>query len=272
VIRFALLSLVLSSLALGGCWRDGSEISTVAWSDDDSAQAYVKLLFEESTREGDGFLGSSRRNYRHQVWTQNEDGSNRRALTSERVAQPGSTFYFMRDAGYVLIDVRESDRRSRFDQIWLSSGTSQTIAVNELPEGPVIPCQGFEVLPSPDGLTLAIIERTAPPVPRCVGGTVIVTFVDALTGAEGNSFEWGLDGMPASAWTASGQLQLWSFAGGEWRVDPTTGPHDLASAPTCSWPRTSSSNISEDGRVIVPGSPDAPVEITRSGADNCWAD
>jgi hypothetical protein len=97
---------VLALSLLVGCWRDAAEISTVAWSDDDTGHAYIKLLFEESTRDGDGFLGSSRRNYRHQVWTQNADGSNRRALTGERAAQPGSTFYFMRDAGYVLIDVR----------------------------------------------------------------------------------------------------------------------------------------------------------------------
>ncbi len=249
-----LISLLALSLSVG-CWKDGEEISTVAWSDDDSGQAYLRLAFEESTREGDGFFGSGRRNYRHQVFVQNADGSGRRALTGERDAQHGTTFYYMKQAGYVLVDVRESDTSTRFDLIRTADGRVETVRRHVIPDGPVIPCQGLEVLPSPDGRTLAVIERTAPPVPRCEGGNVIVSFVNATTLVEGPSYQWTLDGMPGSIWTEEGTLIVWSFAGGNWQVKLETGPVPIDNPPSCTWPRTSSSTISGEGQVIVPGDP-----------------
>jgi hypothetical protein len=176
----------------------------------------------------------------------------------------------MKNAGYVLLNVVESTGVTRFDLIRTADGSTTTLRRHEVGgDGPVTPCQGMEALPSPDGATIAVMERVPPAGAGCNGGSVIVELVNATTLATDARFEWTLDGMPGLSWTRAGDLLVWTYAGGSWRVDPVTGPQP-APAPSCTQPRTSSSNVSDGGTWIAGGTLDDPVDILREDAENCW--
>jgi hypothetical protein len=142
-------------------------------------------------------------------------------------------------------------------------------------------CPVREVLPSPDGRTLALIEGElgvqvgpgeAPPVPgtegACAGGTLSIDFIDAGTLQVQAAHEVEVTGAPERMWTRAGRLHVWDEAGQSWRIDPT-GPV-VASIPSCVWPRTSSSPLSSAGVLIEPGTVDDPIVVSTRPVDDCW--
>jgi len=253
---------------LPACYTDEEAIGPVAWSDDDAEQAYFHLYYEESTFNGPYGIGHKTRNHRHQVFAQLPDGTGRRPLTGLQEGLHGAAFYYMRSAGYLLMDVPDDQGVTRWDLLRLSDGSTSTVARFEY-SGIANPCQSIEVLPSPDGSTIGVFERVPPAGPGCNGGTFEIDLVDAATLSTRASFSMPMDGMPGVIWTREGDLMVWNFQGGSWRIDPVSGPV-TAPEPTCSWPRTSSSDLSADGVRINTGTVANPVDVIETGADNCW--
>lgn len=255
-----LLTVVIALLGLVGCWNDREQVDQAVWSDDDTAQAYTQLFFEEGPRVNPLSMTHPRRDYRHQLFVQRPDGSERRALTGVRAHRTGGNLYYMRAAGYVIVDVIADSGETRYDLVRLADGQVSTL-LSHTPSG--APCASLDVVPSRDGLTIAVIERTTGPesAGRCPSGDAVVTLVDASTLSTLSSFRWALSDMLQSKWTEGGDLVVWTTADGAWRVDPADGPSP-AETPQCPFPRTSSGSLSADGVLIGGGlSPDDPVTV-----------
>lgn len=275
--RTATISLALVALAaVPGCWSDEEAISGAVWADDDVEQAYLELYWEQRTLE----IGTvNSRNFEHRVMVQAPDGSDRRALTPVREGNTGSDFYFMRQEGYVLLDVTRGSV-VHWQVLRLSDGAAHDVFTHDFYSTGT--CPTYEVLPSPDGRTLAVFHGElgvdvgpddAPPVPgtagSCAGGALSVDLVDPHTAAYQARFTIEVTGMPQRMWTRDGVLHVWDDAGDAWVVDPVSGPQ-TAPVPTCTWPRTSSSGLSDAGVLVEPGTPDDPVVVVSRPVDDCW--
>jgi hypothetical protein len=206
------------------------------------------------------------------------DGTNRRALTPLSAGQNGSDIYFMRQEGYLLRDVIDGTD-IRVESIDLSTGAVREVHLDEQ-HGDL--CPVHEVVPSPDGRTLARVEGSLGTNPNgtgsgvpgdaaaaCTGGTLGIDFLDAHTLQVDGAFEVEVTGWADRMWTRAGDFHVWDEAGHSWRIDPTDGPV-TAPMPTCFWPRTSSSPLSSDGVLIEPGTIDDPVVVVNRPVDNCW--
>jgi hypothetical protein len=246
-MRFIVL---LSVYLLSACqWRHIENVDQVVWSDDNSQQAYTVLMYEE--RSGYPLDGSlQKRDFRHQIFVQNEDGTARRSLTGERVRKSGNHLYFMKRAGYVMVDVFETSHQVRFDVIRLS-GQQQTL-LTYLYDGDA--CDSLEVIPSPDGALIAVLEQRAAGSGKllgtCVDAAVLMTLYDAGTLTPVNVAEWQISDPVECTWTPAGYFMVYTRAQVAWSV----GRDGVSSGspPGCSYPKTTSSPISSDGRLLAP--------------------
>jgi len=279
VVMSRALSLSLALVALAGtagCWTDQEAVTGAVWSDDDDEQAYVEYYYEQRNIPG-GNLGT--RNHQHRVMLQAPDGSNRRVLFSLRDGQNGSDLYYMRREGYVLLD-RMVGTTATWDVVSVPGGAIRQVHSHDYSSMGTCPVR--EVLPSPDGRTLALVEGElgvqvgpgeAPPVPgtegACAGGTLSIDFIDAHTLQADASYDVQITGAPERMWTRAGALHIWDEGGHSWRIDPAAGPV-AAAVPTCTWPRTSSSPLSSDGVLIEPGTIADPVVVSTRPVDDCW--
>lgn len=262
----------LLGLAAAGCWEDAESIQAAVWSDDDTSQAYVHLYFEQSSSTNPMTGQHNTRNHRHQLFVQSANGSGRRAVTGERPGAMGTAFYYMKRAGYLLIEVDEEGQATRWDVVRLSDGHAQTLARRVPGTEPASPCEQFDAIPSPDGSTIAVLERTAPSnTPSgCLEGQMTVRFVDPDSLSTTATYSWAVEGVPGAVWTAAGDLRVWSYRDGAWSVAPATGPTPAAE-PSCTQQVTSSSNVSSDGVVITPGEPEGqPVRVVSTSGDSCF--
>lgn len=245
---------------LAGCWSDGELFDQAVWSDDDSGQAYTRLFFEELPKLTPLSQTTHKRNFQHQVYVQNSDGSGRRAVTGVRDHQSGGTLYYMRQAGYLILDVYSDDDVSRYDLIRVATGQATPIVTHTVSRER---CASLDVIPSRDGSSIAIVERTAggDTGSECPGGEAVVTFVDPVTVTSGESYRWPVSDMLQAIWTEAGELIVSSPADGARRVDPAAGPSPTT-APACMFPKTSSGSVSADGVVIGGGmSADDPITV-----------
>ncbi|MCA9565735.1 MAG: hypothetical protein KC561_19695, partial [Myxococcales bacterium] len=232
------ISILLVAASLSGCWHDAAQVDQVTWSDDDSTTAFVKLLYEESSTTNPLSGTSNKRNFRHQVFV--ESGSGYRALTPVRDHQNGASFYYMRQAGYILLDGIVSNTVRRWDLIDLATGNYEVLATHQESREPAIPCAFFEALPSWDGQTIAILERTTPGATPtdCASGSVVVQFYDVARHTIIATHEWPLTHMLEATWTPDNELVVFNQIDGAWTVSATGGP-ERTTLPTCFQPRTS---------------------------------
>lgn len=271
---------LLAALAFGltGCfptWQDQEMIASVAWADDDSAIAFVVLRYE-SKQSTNPLSGTTlKRNMRHQLYVENPNGSNRRAIGGELAGQNATELYYMKARGYFLSGAVSPDAR------WFNR-ISATGAVTEVARVSNSSCEGrhFDVVPSPDGQHLAMI-KTAPGCTSTSGTAsptgshtqtsdqLVVTFLDASTLAEVQSQTvtlpaWGVEWTwrPAGDFVVAASGTAWSLAVG--RAPQST------TVPGCFWPKTTSSAWSSTGTYI--GSDDLAVVVAGqnpAGAFGC---
>ncbi len=265
-----LLSAILLTVLATGCdWSESVQIDQVTWADDDSGHAYVKLLYEER-RSANPLNGTTdKKNFRHQVFIQDTDGSNRRALTPARSKHNGAQIFYMRSAGYVLQEVLEGPDHARYDVIRMD-GSSQTLVSWQ---DPGVPCVGLEVTPSPDGSVIAIMKRLSPGRSTdraCVAGSVEVVFYQASDLSEIGTHTWAVGGMTESTWKPNGEFVVHDYQTGDWIVDPSQGPR-TTTAPNCVYPKTTSSAVSANAVMLIPGpGSNDPVHTTNGNASDVF--
>ncbi len=261
---------IIAVALLAGCgWADKEEILSVVWSDDGAEQAYVVGTWQiESTVFGVP-EGASTRNRKHRLFVRDADGSNVRDVYGEKPEHGFGRLHHMRSAGYLVAGYQDGNG-IRYERV-RTDGTADVIATNP---GGIGPCGTFEVIPSPDGATFAVITRVdAPPstggpppsaVPACFPGTVQVELRNASSlSRTAGPFSWNVDGLVEATWTPADELIVASGTDA-WRID-ASGPTPT-SMPGCLAPQTTSSNVSASGVKIEPGTPTNPVRETSTNA------
>jgi hypothetical protein len=231
-------------------------IASVAWADDDSAIAFVILRYESKPSTNPLSGTTLKRNMRHQLYIENPNGSNRRAIGGELAGQNATELYYMKSRGYVLSGAISPDARW-FNLIRLANGAATEVArvSNSSCES-----RHFDVVPSPDGRYLAVLKTapgciatsgTASPTGSHSQGTdqLVVTFLDASTLAEVQSQTvtlpaWGVEWTwrPAGDFVVAASGTAWSLAVG--RAPQSTN------VPGCFSPKTTSSAWSSTGTYL----------------------
>lgn len=164
------ISLLFLLSFIGGCasnkvieteqqeWVAKQKNNQVVWADDASEVAVIELQYDEKDDETG--------NFKHQLYVQNIDGSERHAITEVRDYQNGS-LYYMKQAGYFIMESLLPTGARRFDRI---DDKGHEILIIETPDNEHQPCADIQttdnkplpqvyhtVIPSPDGSLLAHI-------------------------------------------------------------------------------------------------------------------
>jgi hypothetical protein len=274
---------VALSLFVGACTvTQKDKVSVAVWADDGSEQAYMVVKWEELTRTL-VYKETERRDYRYQLFVQDPDGSDRRALFSTRSGHGAPSLYFMKSQGYLVYGktiptATEGLSAMQFQRLSLA-GDEQAIMASTAAWQP---CGAFDAIPSPDGEVIAVVERKpppgawAPPSPppsateACQGSDLTVTLFDASPLVEAGSWKWTVNGSVDYGWTSAGELFI-EDEQHTWRVDSAAGPQP-DSAPACLYPKTTSSAVSSAGVIIKPtDEPDDPIRVDGSGGSSFGA-
>ncbi len=221
----------------------------VVWADDSSEVAFAVLSSEPNHSQDKLNNETKIATLKHQIWVQNSDGSERRALTEWRDSQPGQIFY-MKQAGYLVVESLLEGGARRFDKIELSGNE---ILIIETPDKAHQPCQQqaddsaprvyHTVIPSPDGQQLAHIYS-----PEC--GKVTVEFLYANNLNIFDNQTMNIDEPMKATWHRDGYIILATDNNDKaWRVSPLAPPLPIL-PPHCLSPVTTSSAISLEGKKV----------------------
>jgi len=244
---------VLSLLILSGCsgmvkdsdWTAVEKSEIVVWADDSSEIAVVVSQHEERYQGGE----LEKRNAKHQIFAQHLDGSHRRAISELRDHQVKS-LYFMKLAGYLIVEVILDTGLRRFDRMALN-GHSVPI-FEEKQADAYNPCQSdgqnvaqveHSMIPSPNGTQLAHIYSS-----EC--GKATVEFQHALTSDYIDSQTVEIHQAVAPMWYPEGYIILASLDGSTaWKV-AVQDVSQLTNYPHCTEPKTTSSDVSLQGQKV----------------------
>ncbi len=225
-------------------WRTRKEVIMPVWSNDGQMVAAFEQSYEEM-KSWDPLAGTTKkRKFCHRLVVQNPDGSGRRYVGPVRAGQAIAPFYF-KPAGRIYIGAYQEQTR-HFYRVE-ADGTRRLIATL---------APGDELLPSPDGDVLA---RITLPVPYCdIQGPEsplpLVTYKVQMLNADGQAvgpqqsvtqrcFSLGL------TWNSAQNFIV--FDGESAQAFDAQGT-DLGAVPQpgCAYPRTSSSEVDSQGRVL----------------------
>jgi len=249
----------LALLILSGCggvttketdWTAVEKNELVVWSDDSSELAIVVSNHEERYHEGQ----LEKRRIKHQIFAQHLDGSHRRAISELRDHQVKS-LYYMKQAGYLIVELITDEGLRRFDRMALN-GDSMPIFEETQAEA-YRPCQSngmdensnslaqveHSLIPSPNGSQLAHIYSLA-----C--GKVTVQFEHALTSDYIDSQTIDINQAVTPMWYPEGYIILAGNDGStalKVAVQETT---QLTRYPHCISPQTISSDVSLQGQKV----------------------
>jgi len=268
---FTVLSL-LTVLLLHGCTSNVVTDSTpdqptdkVVWADDGSEVAVVTF-----SKNGDTS------HFKHQISVQNLDGSKRRTITEWRDYRVGHIFY-MKQAGYLVVESLLEKGARRFDQIALNGNEimivetpeSQQQGCDESPSDSKaahssLPAQVRQtVIPSPDGWMLAHIYS-----PEC--GKVAIEFSYANNLVLIDTQVMDIDEPMKAIWHPQGYVILANSGNDKaWKITASAPPEPMT-APKCLSPVTTSSQVSLDGKkVFFDGEQLVTKDVGREKAFGC---
>lgn len=235
-------AVILFLLLMAGCASAGQErnyISQAVWSDDDTHFAFVVSRYTERPALNPFDDSLTQENFRFQLYHQALDGSDRRPLSPEIAGQAGP-IYYMRQAGYVIAHNLSDHRISQF---WLDG------RVEQLAQG-----ADLQIIPSPDGQTLAQVQRG----PACKAGgqagtncQVTVIFLTADTHAQLSREQIGLNGSfgPAEVTWVSKRAFIVTDSVNAYVLGPELALLDTP-VPNCIIPKTTSSLFSAQGTLV----------------------
>lgn len=253
-LNIALMTLLLTTTTACRPGKKTEQLDRVVWSNDGVEQAFVMTQFEEG-RSGNPLDGTTmKRNFSHQIFVQDPDGLNRRAVSNQVVGQNGGDLFYMRSAGYIVASFLQQNGENqapypRYYQL-LMDGTTRTLTT----------APHTRAVPSPDGKWIARVElnpegcRPDATDNESESCRVQVEFLDAQTlmrhgqkhqvlfqnPSKVPDFTW----TPEQEWVVTNRVQ--AFA-----ASPDQEP-EAADVPACLFPKTSSDHINADGSLIFP--------------------
>lgn len=268
--NFVLLCWLTVSVSACG-WEETRVPRSVAHADDATHQAYVMEIFDEQ-RDFRYENGRHMKNRRHQVYVVNPDGTGTTAVTAVREFAPAPELYYMKTAGYFLLEVLEEHEdwyRNRIDIVDLNGSVRATRLIEE---DITFGCTGHKTVPSPDGSIIALVLRSAnPAAPNsngCANSLVNVQFLDPSDLSVTSSFSWASAGdwSAVVTWTSEGEFIVRTGQSTDTivHVDVDSGP-EPSDYDRCYYPKTSSSWISSTGNRIRIGDKDDPVHDIGAG-------
>lgn len=270
----SLFLLLALGLSVGACsWKPKEAVFLAVWADDDSGHAYIVTQWEERKVSHVLDTVTERRNHEYQLFVQNADGSERRALTALRPGQLGPDLFFMKRQGYVIYSEVLDVPELVVHKVDLA-GNEQTVARGD---AFFQPCGALTAVPSPDGTRLAVFERESTSgayptgeaasgaIAECADITITVRFLDAATLTQQGTWTWEAYGFTEYGWRPDDAFYVQAMDG-SWRVDPSEGPQVVAT-PACLVPKTTSSHVSSTGVHVEPTTdPSDPVDTWSVGA------
>jgi len=228
-------------------WQAVQQSNKIVWADDGSEVVYAELHYEEAES---GFFNKTieRDRFKHRLYTQAADGSNRQNVTQLRAGRNGALFY-MKQMGYFVAESFLDNGAKQFYKI-LPNGNE--ILIMEVPPDAQNPC-GMEaqsaaqvyniVIPSPNGQVLAHVYS-----PECQQATVEFLYANNLNIIDSQTID--IDEPMSALWHPDGYLILTNADNNKaWRVGVQESIM-LTEAPACVAPMTTSSNISMDGVMV----------------------
>lgn len=232
-------------------WVPIERIEKVVWADDSSEVAVVVSHLEEKIS---GWLNKTteKRNLNYQVFVQEINGNEKRPITELRDTPVGQIF-FMKRAGYLVIESLLKDGGQSFDKMDMQ-GHEMLIVETSKEVCPVqkaaagskpFPAVYHTVIPSPDGKQLAHVYS-----PEC--GKVTIDFLDAdsLTVVDGQTFD--IDEPTDVTWHRDGYIIFATVKLDKaWKVAVQESPVPIQ-PPKCLSPKTTSSSVSTGGRLVYP--------------------
>jgi hypothetical protein len=199
--------------------NDGSEVAIVIQSHE---------INQAANKDPASVFGLSR-NYEHQIFIQNQDGSKRRAITAKKPYQ-STVLYYPKTAGYLLsgyiVDVKHNT--IRYEKIDLNTGQTTFIRNDSGISQPAI-CKDLSpqsfviegILPSADGTIIAYFYS-----PTCFKATI--EFLEAQTLTRLDTQHLDIKGVNEVVWPPHGSLILYSMTETEgnnaWQLLPKTPP------------------------------------------------
>ncbi|MEM7018526.1 MAG: hypothetical protein AAF512_14445 [Pseudomonadota bacterium] len=267
--HFKVFTLSIAAFWIAGCGVMPGQKSSpeevagegmTVWSEDGSEALIAIQQGWESPR-------SETERFEHRLFIDAMDGSERRALTSMR-PNAVNTIYYMKNAGYVIVENRLPDKRARFQKIELN-GKEITLFESRTPVWQLcgdVPTEGAPVIehtiiPSPNGESLAHVYSQA-----C--GSVTVDFLRARDLVATDSQTLTIESPPNITWHPDGDLII-AMADGETAWKLMAGLYqEKTDYPKCFDPKTSSSNVARDGRQIYLG--DGKLETREVGREQAF--
>ncbi|HHB92174.1 MAG TPA: hypothetical protein ENK59_03045 [Thioploca sp.] len=180
----------------------------------------------------------------HKIVVQDLTTNTRHDITGWRDYKSGQ-FFYMKQAGYFIVESLIGDGARRFDKI---DENGNEILIIETPNDENRPCDNNQirhvVIPSPDGLQLANIYS-----PEC--GVVTIEFLYANNLNVFDTQTMTIDEPMRAKWHSDNYIILVNFDNSKaWKVKPIELPSPIL-PPKCFFPVTTSSDISLDGEQIV---------------------
>jgi hypothetical protein len=242
--RIILITVLLA--LLGGCASITEQptqsvtSAPVVWADDDSEFALVV----EDKQDPDNHSGPSL--YRHRIIVQEAEGTGRKNVTNVRPYRVGA-LYYMKRAGYLIVESLLDDGHVKIDRIALQGGSEIPIIetkgiLNPCADQPLQALVATQVLPAPDGALLAFAYS-----PEC--GEVMIEFLDGRSLIAQDSQSLSINAPATLTWHPDGYLLLVSADQRSWKLQPGIAAVESA-YPPCVTPATTSSAIAADGREV----------------------
>lgn len=239
---------------LTACAVDRVEIvGEPVWSDDDEEVAFAAHFYEVPRRQIDEAPSDQKRKHsEYQYFRIPADLSEDATPIGQRRHDTGE-LYFMRTAGYLLASAKDSDTITIL-RIGLDGDERVVANSDDWPSSGALGDNGAPSLlaaPSPDGRHLAVwseVDSGSAPKQSFHFHVKIIDIEDPTV----DLAAFDIAGQMALVWTpegsavCSGETGAFAWHEGESAFMPTV-------SPTCLWPRTTSSSVSSDGRIIVAG-------------------
>ncbi len=230
-------AIILLSLTFAGCApipEKGPNIpDDVVWSDDGDDVAVIE-------QDEDGY----------RIFLQKPDGGQRRPLSVKRPHKVGHVYY-MKQANYLIVETLLPNGGIKIDKFNMTGQETPIIETKGkyqslCPGQANPPLIDQAVLPSPDGKILAHVYSQ-----EC--GQVTVDFLRPKDLLAMDSHTFTITGPAWATWHRSGHLIVAQESDrSAWRMKPEAPP-EMAEFPLCQYPPTTSSAISNDGKVVYLG-------------------
>jgi len=247
--RLLLLAL-FGSLTIAACENNAvktEQLNRVIWSDDNTEQALIVLKFEEKKSMNPLSSNNLKSNFSHQIFVQDRNGGNRRAIGNEFLGQNAFDFYYMKSSGYMIASFIEASEENnpvvRYYHLNVSNG-----GVTRLTSKP-----DMRVIPSPDGAYLALTtfypSTCNNPAGNCPVDLEFMSSETLETVGKKHQLNFNNGKSPEMTWNL-GQKFILTTDEEAFSIMPGDESPIETEIPACTFPQTTSSSVAASGDFV----------------------